>query len=148
MAYPSKPKAEDFNADTRVVAPTSPSTARVVAPQVPNPRGGAPQINKNSLGHLWRGQGATAAGHLPVPSTMPLSQAQQELASLSQNIKANLDTKVAITPQDQLARSRFWRMYQQYPEQAAILVARRIWTDQMVGRGNVADWMQFLEGKK
>jgi hypothetical protein len=147
MSYPSKPRAEDFNADSRSTAPASPSTARVVAPQVTGARGGAPQV-KNSLGYMWKGQGATASGHLPVPSTMPLAQAQTELAQFSQRIKANMDARVQGAPADQLARSRFWRMYQQYPEQAATLVARRIWTDQMVGKGNVADWMGFIGGNK
>lgn len=149
MPYPTRPKAEDSNADTRRTAPKAPSVARVTAPQVTGSRGGAPTINKNSLQYRWKGAAAQtgAAGRLPTPSSMPLQQANQELQAFSQRIKANLDAKVAAIPQDQRARSRFWRMYQQYPEQAATLVARRVWTDQMVGGGNVADWMKFIGGK-
>jgi len=38
-------------------------------------------------------------------------------------------------------------MYRDMPEAAAALVARRIWTNQMVASGNVADWMKWLERK-
>jgi hypothetical protein len=148
MPYPKSPKGEDYNADSRATAPTAPGTARVVAPQVTGARGGAPQVNKNSLGYMWKGQQTTAGGRLPVPSTMPLAQAQTELATFAQRTKANLDARMASLPPAQVARSRFWRVYQQYPEQMATLSARRVWTDQMVGRGNVADWMNFIGGGK
>jgi len=149
MAYPKRVRQEDTASDTRAFAPTAPSTERVVAPQVTGARGGAPTINKNSLQYRWQGAAARtgSSGRLPVPSTMTLPQAQEQLKDLTGQIKATMDTRFQTMPAQMRERSRFWRMYQQYPEAAATLVARRLWTDQIVGKGNVADWMTFLEGR-
>jgi len=149
MAYPKRIRQEDTNADSRTTAPIGPSTERVVAPQVVGARGGAPTVNKNSLQYRWRGAATrtSSPGRLPVPSTMTLPQAQEQLKDLTGQIKATMDARFQALPAQMRERSRFWRMYQQYPEAAATLVARRLWTDQVAGSGNVADWMTFLEGR-
>jgi len=107
--------------------------------------GADPGVVAESLRKYW--DGASGAGDktpLPVPSTIPLPQAQEYLKSLSTEMKARLDAKLQTLPPEALQRSHFWRMYQQYPEQAATLMARRLWTNQMVGKGPVADWMKWL----
>lgn len=148
MPYPSRARQEDTNAESRSTAPAAPSTARMVSPQMPSTRGGAPKV-KNSLAYRWRGaaDAGGSGGRIPTPAAMTLPQAQQELKDFSQRIRASLEARAKAASPGQMAQSRFWRMYQQYPEQAATLVARRIWTDQMVGKGSVADWMTFIEGR-
>lgn len=149
MAYPKRNPKQDLAPEERSVVPPVPGIERSMAPPVVRPSGGAPQLNKNSLAYRWQGAAQTsgAAGRLPVPSTMTLPDAANTLKQLSNQVKMSLDARAQGLAQQDLARSRFWRMYQQYPEQAATLVARRLWTDQMVGKGNVADWMRFLEGR-
>jgi hypothetical protein len=148
MAYEKKARQEDTAAETRPVMSQAPGVERVVAPQVTSARGGAPKLNKNQLSYRWKGTGAQAGGRMPVPSTMSLPQTLDELKPFTEDIKKRLDVRASAATPAQLSRSRFWRMYKQYPEAAAALVARRVWTDQMVGGGNVADWMNFLEGNK
>jgi hypothetical protein len=105
-----------------------------------------PGVVAGSLDRFWNGKGGGAQTPMPTPSAMTMEEAQKYLGDLATSIKAQFDARLKSLPQDVAQRSRFWQMYQQYPEQAATLIARRHWTNQMVGLGPVADWMSWLKG--
>ena len=109
--------------------------------------GADPSMVAGTLNQFWQGA-ATGAPTvaLPVPASMSLEDAQNYLGNLTKAIKTQLDAKLATIPADEANRSRFWRQYQAMPELMAALVARRQWTNQMVGTGPVADWLQWLKG--
>ncbi len=147
MPYPTRPRQEDVNADSRSTAPVAPTVAAPAAPQAPSTRGGAPRLN--SLAHNWAGasKGGGPGYSLPTPSVMKLPDAQKQLGDLQAQVKAVFDERLKALSEQEAGGSRFWRMYRDMPEAAAALVARRIWTNQMVASGNVADWMKWLERK-
>lgn len=145
MPYPKAVKQD--TPDYSSTAPAAPTTARVVAPQVSGVGGGAPRV-KSQRSYF---EGATGRSdyqvRTPVPPAMSLPEAQKQLQTLSAAVKDAFDARKAALPENERQSSRFWRMYEQYAEQAATLVARRIWTDQMARTGNVADWMSWLNEK-
>ena len=107
--------------------------------------GADPGVLAQSMRSYFEGASTGASQTpLPTPSSLTLEQAQQYLKTLADNMKSVLDTKFKTLTAEQQA-SRFWQMYQQYPNEAAVLVARRVWTNQMTGTGPVADWLQWLE---
>lgn len=110
--------------------------------------GADPGVVAGSLRDYWAGAAAGGGGStpLPTPSGMPLEDAQKYLADLSASMKKTMDERLKALPAGERDNSRFWRAYQQYPEQMATMVARRVWTGQLVGQGPVADWLKWLEG--
>lgn len=111
-----------------------------------NQTGTDPGVVADSLRKYW--SGAAGGGDTPIlaPPTMPLEQAQKYLSDLSAQLRAALDERMKSISPDELASSRFWRGYQDYPEQMAALTARRLWTNRVTGSGPVADWLKWLGG--
>lgn len=88
----------------------------------------------------------TTAGKPPVtPPALPLKEAQNYLKQLATEVKSTLDQQYRQTPPQERAASPFWRAYEQYPEQMATVVARRVWTNHVVASGPVAQWLNWLE---
>lgn len=153
MAYPKKSKQELGDYDTKAAA--APSPERVVAPQVGGVRGGAPKLNTaptpatlsqrpHFAGMAERTPSRTRS---PVPPVMSLPEAQKSLKDLAARVKEVFDARLESLPESERG-SRFWRMYQDYGEHAATLIARRIHTDQIARTGSVADWMGWLDNGK
>lgn len=149
MPYPKKPRQEDPNADSRIAAPATPTTERVIKPPtVAKATGGAPKVYPQRSN--WQGASAStgSAGRLPAPSPFSLPQTQQQAGPFISELKTRFDDILRNQP-DVVARNpRFWRAYREMPEPMATHLARRSYTDQVLGAGPVADWMRFLEGKK
>ena len=151
MAYPKQPKQEDPNADARVTAPVAPSTQRVIPPQTPGVRGGAPRLTQKVYPQRQNWQGASVGkgtpGRLPVSSPLTLPQTQEQIGSFVGQVKSWADGIIANRPEVMARNPRFWAMYQQMPEPVATLLARRAHADQILGSGPVADYMRWLEGE-
>jgi hypothetical protein len=108
--------------------------------------GADPGVVAGSMSQYWQGESAgNNQNPMPAPSSMPLPEAQKYLADLSKSMKAQLDAKFKSLSPEEASRSRFWNMYKQFPEGASLMAARRHWTNQMVGSGPVADWLQWLK---
>jgi hypothetical protein len=150
MAYPKQAKQEDPNADARTTAPAAPTTQRVIPPQTPGVRGGAPRLTQKVYPQRQNWQGAAAgrgaAGSLPTPSPLTLPQTQEQIGSFVAEVKNRLDKVMAGKPEVMARNPRFWAMYQQMPEPVATMLARRAHADQILGAGPVADYMRWLEG--
>lgn len=150
MAYPKQAKGEDPNAESRTVAPEAPKTERVVPAQVKKVRGGAPRLKQSVMPQrgTWQGKSAQmgSAGTLPTPPMMTLPQTQEQISNFVGETKARFDATLQRNPEVVARNPRFWRAYQEFPEGVATMLARRAYTDQILGAGNVADWMRFLEG--
>lgn len=99
-----------------------------------------------SLRKYWAGAARDSDEPVLVPSTLPLAEAQKYLGDLSAQVKSVLDEQLKSIPAEEKLSSRFWRGYQDYPEQMAALVARRLWTNYITGSGPVADWLKWLGG--
>lgn len=109
--------------------------------------GADPGVVTQSLRRYWEGAKNDGGGDpLVSPPTMPLQQAQEYLGTLSREIKATFDERLKSLGSEEIANSRFWKGYQDYPEQMAALVARRLWTNKVMGSGPVADWLKWLGG--
>jgi hypothetical protein len=112
-----------------------------------NQLGSDPGAVGTSLRQYWAGAAAgTTQAALPTPAGMTLEESQKYLADLTSSIKGAYDEKFKALTNEEKVNSRFWRAYQDYPEGMAAMVARRVWTNQMVGQGPVADWLQWLKG--
>ena len=149
MPYPKKPKKEDVNAETRVVAPSAPIAERTIKPPtVARATGGAPKVYPQRSNWQGASTGIGSAGKLPTPPPMTLPQTQQQVGPFVSELKTRFDDIVKNKP-DVVARNpRFWRAYKEMPEPMATALARRSYSDQLLGSGPVADWMRFLEGNK
>jgi hypothetical protein len=142
MPYPKKPRQENSNAEAMSVAPAAPKVAPVMAPPIPSATSGAPKLatQPRSLRQMWQNTS------MPAPPNINLAQAQEQLKSLSGQIRQRLDTAITQNPAIAARNPRFFRTYQEFPEGVATMMARRAHTDQIVGSGPVADYMKFLEG--
>jgi len=78
---------------------------------------------------------------------MTLPQTQQQVGQYVNELRTRFDT-LAQNPEVVARNPRFFNMYKQMPEPMATFIARRSYTDQLLGSGPVADWMRFLEGNK
>lgn len=105
-----------------------------------------PGVVGESLRQFWKGAANDGGGSLVNPPTMPLQQAQEYLGTLSREVRAAFDERLKSMGAEEVANSRFWKGYQDYPEQMAALVARRLWTNKVTGSGPVADWLKWLGG--
>ncbi len=149
MAYPKTTKLDNTSGDYGTAAATAPVAASVQPLPSTNINGGAPRLQRKSLSSNWAGAAASrSSGYsLPTPSPVPLRDMQTSLSGLQKQVKTAFDERIKQLGEQEVAGSRFWRMYKDMPDAAAALVARRIWTNQMVASGNVADWMKWVEGK-
>jgi len=104
-----------------------------------------PGVVAQSLRRFWS-EGQNAASGRPMLSapTLPLQEAQDYLKDLASNIRSALDEQAKQLGEQGVATSRFWSAYQRYPEAMSALVARRIWSGQMLGGGPVARWLEWL----
>ncbi len=152
MAYQRSPRDDNTNADNIAKPPDAPRAPSVTVPQVSGVRGGAPRLDRGTPRPPDTPKLRPTITSMPInpetstvtPTTMPLPDAQKYLSDLSASIKQVLDTRLAKAPPTTTNGSRFWSAYKDYPEQMALLMARRVWTNQIVSTGPVAQWMNYL----
>ena len=106
-----------------------------------------PGVIVDSLRQYWTGTAQRGERRPPLSApVLPLAEAQDYLKDLSSQLKLALDERLKSVPEAERSSSRFWRGYQEFPEQMSALVARRLFTNKMVASGPVADWLKWLGG--
>lgn len=106
-----------------------------------------PGVIADSLRQYWSGTAQRGERRPPLsPPLLPLPQAQDYLKDLSAQLKSAFDERLKSIPEAERSSSRFWRGYQEFPEQMSALIARRLFTNKMVASGPVADWLKWLGG--
>jgi len=106
-----------------------------------------PGVIADSLRQYWSGTAQRGERRPPLsPPLLPLPQAQDYLKDLSAQLKSAFDERLKSIPESERSSSRFWRGYQEFPEQMSALIARRLFTNKMVASGPVADWLKWIGG--
>lgn len=139
--YPSRPRELNHNNLSTIKAPEAPTTAPPQAPATVGPQGGAPSLQP------WSGTPSTTNVAPLLASPWGLREIADQYKPVVDRVKGSLQAAFSSLSEDQRS-SAFWSGYQQYPEQMAQMIVRRVLTNRManqVTQGPIAEWMSWLD---